>query len=377
MTSRERILAALDGRPTDRAPVAVPYIFLYQYDHWSELTGQPPWEVLAWLHAAPEEHVKGYRGLFDKVSVDICQPWAAPTREERERTAYVRRPDGYFEHDKKLDTWKRLDRDFTFRSELQSEARRVFDKKDVDAQVKPVKADALLASGVADYRRAAAQAFPEKFVLTGGVVGTLYGCQSYVGMTNVFMMLREEAELIEHLSDRLLEQSIERIRMLAAAGGDAVYIDDATATCDMISVGDYERFCLPRTAEMVKEIHRLGRKAILIYFGGIADRVEQICSLGADALIMETSMKSFRNDLAEIAEKVNRRMALFGNIDPVGVLERGSDGEVRKAISEQAKVGRAKCKGFVVSTGSPVTPGTPLKRVQDFVEWGRQCPQAQ
>jgi hypothetical protein len=35
---------------------------------------------------------------------------------------------------------------------------------------------------------------------------------------------------------------------------------------------------------MVKEIHHLGHKAILIYFGGIADRLEQIASIGADAL---------------------------------------------------------------------------------------------
>jgi hypothetical protein len=370
MTSRERMLAVLDGRPTDRLPVAVPYIFLYQYDHWKELTGQQPWEVLAWLHAAPEKHIKGYRHLFDKVPFDICQPWEAPTRERRERIAYVQRPDGYFEHDKKLDTWKRLDQGFTFSSDLLNETRRVFDKKDADERVKPVKAEALLASGEADHVSAAAKAFPDRFILSGGVVGTLYECHQYVGMTNVFMMLREEPDLIQHLTDRILEKSIERIRMLATAGGDAIYIDDATTTCDMISAGDYERFCLPRIAEMVKEIHRLGKKAILIYFGGIADRVEQICATGADALIMETSMKNYTNDFAEIAGKVNRRMALFGNIDPVGVLERGSDDEVRKAIRSQVEVGRAKCKGFIVSTGSPITPGTPLKRVQDFAEWG-------
>ena len=59
------------------------------------------------------------------------------------------------------------------------------------------------------------------------------------------MMTREEADLVEYLSDRILEQNIERIRLWALAGGDAP--------------------------------------------------------------IMETSMKNYRNDLEEIAEPAARQ----------------------------------------------------------------------
>ena len=84
---------------------------------------------------------------------------------------------------------------------------------------------------------------------------------------------------------------------LRAAGGDAIYIDDATATNDMISVADYERYSLPYMQAMVDEIHRLNHKAIVIYFGGISDRLEQIAATGADCLLMEASMKGFRNEI--------------------------------------------------------------------------------
>ena len=96
------------------------------------------------------------------------------------------------------------------------------------------------------------------------------------------------------------------IRRFAAAGGDAIYIDDATATSDMISPAMYERFSLPYMKAMVDEIHRLKHKAILIYFGGIMDRLELIAATGADGLLPEASMKGFVNDTAEIARQIGR-----------------------------------------------------------------------
>ena len=48
-------------------------------------------------------------------------------------------------------------------------------------------------------------------------------------------MLIEAPELIDYLSRKLLEDNIEIIRSLAASGGDAIYIDDATAT--LVKIG--------------------------------------------------------------------------------------------------------------------------------------------
>jgi len=83
----------------------------------------------------------------------------------------------------------------------------------------------------------------------------------------------------------------------------------------MISPAQYERFCLPYVREMVREIHRLGHKAIVIYFGGVGDRLEQIAATGADGLSYEASMKGYVNDTAEIAARIGDRMTLFSNLD--------------------------------------------------------------
>jgi uroporphyrinogen-III decarboxylase len=160
--------------------------------------------------------------------------------------------------------------------------------------------------------------------------------------------------------------------MLAAAGGDAIYIDDAMSTCDMISPAMFERFSLPYVTEMVREIHRLGHKAILIYFGGVMDRLEQIASTEADALCMECSMKNYTNDIGEVAERVGSRMTLFSNIDPVAVLQDGTDEQLAAEVCRQAAAGRA-ARGLVISTASPITPSTPLSRVRRFIELGQNA----
>ena len=121
---------------------------------------------------------------------------------------------------------------------------------------------------------------------------------------------------------------------------------------------------------MVKEIHRLGHKAILIYFGGIADRLEQIVSSVADGLSVETSMKNYVNDIKKIADKIGNRITLFGNIDPIGVLQNGTDAQLEAEIKRQAAAAK-KARGFITCTGSPITPATPLARVQRFLDLGK------
>jgi uroporphyrinogen decarboxylase len=122
---------------------------------------------------------------------------------------------------------------------------------------------------------------------------------------------------------------------------------------------------------MVREIHRLEHKAFVVYFGGVADRLDLIAETGADGLLMETSMKNYVNDIATTAEKIGERMTLFGNIDPVGILQNGTDEELEAEIGRQIEAGR-KARGFILCTGSPITPSTPLSRVRKYIELGRK-----
>ena len=374
MTSKERVHAALEGRPVDRMPVGVMYRHLYEEDHFAELTGRPAWHMHQWLHASPEEYADVSRLMAEKAPFDILNPVGAPSRRQRnciefaEIDGTVYRLEGGQRHGIPQPITPGHARDYHA-----NETQTLFDKKDVDERVKPVKAEDAVATGCNDYIEAVVAAMGKKrFVLCGGGTGTIWACGQYVGQTNLLAMLIEKPDFVEYLSRKILACSIETIRRIAAAGVDGIWIDDAMGTSDMISVEHYERFSLPYVTEMVREIQGAGCKAILVYFGGVMDRLEQIASTGADALAAEASMKNYTNDIDEIAERIGDRMSLFGNIDPFGVLEKGTDAALAAEVARQAAAGR-KARGFVMCTGSPITPGTPLGRVQRFIELARNA----
>jgi uroporphyrinogen decarboxylase len=293
---------------------------------------------------------------------------------------YVERDGTPYLHDRETDSWKELptltkaghgSEDYQAQ-----EKQSVYTKADVDRLVQVVPAAERIARGEAEGCRAVVRELGGTgFIMAGGVIGTIYLCGQYLGQTNLFMKLIDEPDLVEYLANRLTEQNISQIRTLAAAGGDAIYIDDATATSEMISVPMYERFSMPYMKRMVDEIHRVGHKAIVIYFGGVMDRLEQIASLGADGLNMEASMKGYVNDLGEIARRIGDRVTLFTNLNPydhIQVLPM----EGLKTVMRRQVESASSARGLVVCSASPITMGTPLSRVRAFIDYARALPPA-
>ncbi len=371
MTAKERINNALEGKTVDRMPVTVLYNQLYFRDHFTELTGKDLIELYRWLYSEPEEHFKTYKGLMEKAPFEILQPQASLDSETRENTEFVRKGAEIFRHNKRENTFEILKSTGKHTAEYKAnEEQKVFDKEDVK-NIRVVQAGEM--AGGYEYAKIIVQNFGRTyFILTSGLTGILWNCHSYLGQTNTLSMLIENPSLVDYLSKKLLEQNIERIRAACSAGGDAIFIDDAMAYSDIISKRHYERFVLPYTRQMVSEIHRLNHKAILIYFGGVMDRLDLIAETGADGLSCETSMKGYTNDINQITETIGNRMTLFGNIDPIGILQNGTDEQLENEINRQAEASR-KARGFIMCTGSPVTPDTDISRVQKFIELSKKA----
>lgn len=375
MNKKQRIHAVLEGKPVDQLPVSVPYVFLYHLDHFAELTGQSQMQSFAWRNMQPDEHIRILKQIVEVADFDILQPQVAPSRWERENIEY-RELDGQCYRIDKKNGAKTLVAPVSGHAfdEKVNDVQYVFNKADAREKIKVISAEQAISDGINDYLEAAVSQLGDKqFILSGGVLGTFYACVEFVGLLNLFYLTAADPELIDYMCQLNLERSIESIRMLAKAGGDAIYIDDATTTNDMLSRKDYERFSLPYIQEMVSEIHRLGHKAIVIYFGGIADRLDLIASTGADGLIMETSMKNYTNDIADIAARIGQKITLFGNINPLGILQNGTDDQLKAEIERQVNAG-SQARGFILSTGSPITPGTPIDRVRRFLQLGRSYP---
>jgi uroporphyrinogen-III decarboxylase len=371
LSSKARVHAALEGRRVDRFPVTALYSNYYQADHFAELTGMPAWKLHWWRHATPEEHVDVLCRMLEAAPFETVQLFEAPSRKDRAETRIVEQ-DGHAFRERAGQIARLADSVSGHAADYAAnEQQRVFDRRDADEQIRAVPAAVQRESGIDDYVEAAVHRLGrDHFIIAGSVAGALFSSGAYLGQTNTFSLLVDNAPFVDYVCAKVTEQNVEIIRRLGATGGDAVIIDDATATADMISVAHYERFCLPYMRTMVDEAHRAGLKAIVVYFGAVTDRLDQIASLGADGLNVECSMKGYVNDIDEIARRIGDRVSLFANIDPVGVIERGSDADLEREIARQVEAGR-RARGFLVSPASPITPATPLARVRRFIDVAR------
>lgn len=371
MSGKKRVHASLEGRPVDRFPVTALYSMYYQADHFTELTGLPGWKLHSWRHADPDEHVAVLVRMLEAAPFETVQLFESPSPKERATTRIVEKDGRAFREragriESIGDSVSGHAADYAA-----NERQTVFDRRDADDQIRVVPASVQRASGLDDYLEAAVGRLGgNHFIIAGGVAGPVFSCGAYLGQTNTFAMLIEHPSLVDYVCAKTTEQNVESIRRLALTGGDAICVDDATSTADMISVAHYERFSLPYMATMVDEIHRSGMKAIVIYYGAVMDRLDQIGSLGADGLCVECSMKGYVNDIGAIARRIGGRMSLFANIDPVGVIEQGTDDDLEREVARQVLAGR-QARGFLLSPASPITPATPLRRVRRFIDVAR------
>lgn len=371
MTSKERVFAALEGSNPGPTPVSSPYTGLFQLDHFGEYTGRPNWQWAQWLNAGPEGYLKVFREMHRQTPFDLVQPHGAPSQEDRKSVEFVERDGKPWRHDRRNDSWTSLETVSGHAMDFAAnEERHVRTREDADRMMRPTPAREQAESGGLDYVRAVAREMgPHYFILSGGVIGTMFAVQPFTGESALLEMMVEDPGLLDYIARKALESGVEQVRALASCGGDGIFVDESLATSDAISPAQYERFCLPVTRGLVDEIHRQDHKAFVFYFGGIADRLDLIAATGADAIGVEASMKGYTNDLPDIAKRLGKRVAVLGNVDPLGTLEKGTDAELEAELARQAKA-REFARGYIASTGSPITPRTTLARVRRFIELG-------
>ena len=59
---------------------------------------------------------------------------------------------------------------------------------------------------------------------------------------------------------------------------------------------------------------------------------------------------------------------VLGNLDAINLLPKATEGELAAEITRQVAAGRRNGSRFIMSIGSPVTPGTPVSRVRRYCD---------
>ncbi len=179
-------------------------------------------------------------------------------------------------------------------------------------------------------------------------------------------MIATRPDLVKHACRRFLTASIRAVREAASLGAAGIWLEECFT--DMISPEAFASLNIPFLGPLVQEIRAAGLKSIYYFCGNPAGKWDQLISVGADALALEESKKNFVIDIEEVVARVQGRCTVLGNLDAMGILQDGPEEQLRAEISRQIAAGQRNGNRFIMSLGSPVTPGTSVKRVRLYCD---------
>jgi len=174
-------------------------------------------------------------------------------------------------------------------------------------------------------------------------------------------MLRSEPQMVRELLERIARATAQYLKLQIAAGAAVVQLFDTWA--GELSRGDYDAFELPAT-KMVYDL--LGHPEVpkILFAKGSAHLLESLPGSGADVISVD-----WRTDLAAARQKLGRKVALQGNVDPNILL--GPAEAVREAA--QTAVEKIGGLGHILNLGHGILPTTPVENAKAFVEAGQSA----
>lgn len=359
MTSRERVLAAIEGRAVDVIPVC-PYFWGAEYS-W-KLTGKPLWEI---LHGPGDTGFEVLEALDDRHGFDWLLPMHSSSgmlvgkSYSGQDLAHV-----YFADDSTGEEWvfHREGHWFTPAAEI-GEVRMDNEGAGVEPPRTKAEADAWLRERhpdvddppkphVPDLRLR--ERFPDRF-LAGGMLPPFADLAYRLGFEPTMLMLSENPSLCAYMIERRLAHTAHQAQALADNGFDAGLMVDSFASADIMSPDTYANWIAPLHKLVSDELHAAGLKSVMYNTGNILPLLGSVRGMGYDVITFEERIKGVEMDVAEVRQALGPDICIFGNFDAY-LLERGDHESISTEIARQIRA--AGPRSFGMGTGSPVCDGT-------------------
>jgi len=152
----------------------------------------------------------------------------------------------------------------------------------------------------------------------------------------------------------------------ADAGADLLHCGDSLASCNVISPATYRNLVMPYHRQIFQAWREHGATGTLLHICGDSTPVlDDYAATGAHVIEIDHAV-----DLQRARQVVGRRAALMGNVHTVNELLRGDVALVRRSCQrciEQGSVGG----GFVLGSGCIVPRHTPLANLHEMVRVAR------
>lgn len=359
MTSRERMIAAIEGRNTDQIPVA-PYFWGAEYG-W-KLVDKPIWEV---LHGEGDMALTILEALDERHGCDWVVPSHSSSRMlrgksyKREDYSHV-----YFVDEQTGEEWVfHKEGHWLIQADKIGEVRGDNQGSGIEPPKNRTEADDWLKQHFPHLEeppqpykpnRRFRERFPDRF-LCSITIAPFAGLAYALGFEPTLVLLYTDPSLCAYMIERTMAHVPIHYSRLASDGFDCGLMCDSWASADIMSPDTYKNWLAPLHKIVSDELHKVGLKSVMYNTGNVLPMLETMANLGYDAISVEERIKGVEIDIKEVREAVGPDQCLFANFDSY-LLERGDRNAIRQEIKRQ--IAAAGPRSFVMSTGSPVCDAT-------------------
>ncbi len=175
------------------------------------------------------------------------------------------------------------------------------------------------------------------------------------GMEKLLLDYMRNPELALSLARVTTDFCKAALEMARDAGADVIALEGDLAfnTNTLMSPGQYREFIKPFHAEIVAFCHGIGMKVIKHTDGNLWPILDDLVEIGFDGIhpIQPQCM-----DIKEVKEHLEGKSAVVGNIDCSFLLPFGSEQEVEDTVKETIRIA-APGGGYIISSSNSIHPG--------------------
>jgi MtaA/CmuA family methyltransferase len=333
MNGYERIVAMIDGRPTDRLPL-MPITMMFAADQ----VGVPYIAYARDFRTLVEAQLR----VAEKFDFDYVSCISDPAREAADCGAAVE----YFDDQPPaLDEVHALLADKTALAGLKAP-----DPASGPRMLDRVKAVELFHQRVAGER-----------LIEGWIEGPCAEAADLRGINRLMLDFFDDPPFVRDLFEFALELGTTFAQAQVAAGADLIGVGDAAAS--LVGPQIYEEFVFPYEKRLVERLHAMGTRVRLHICGNIGRIVEPIGRLGCEIVDVD-----FKVTVAKAREAMGPKQTLLGNIDPVKTLRNGTPESIRAALAQcHAEAGQR----YIVGAGCEVPRDTAEANLRAMGEYAK------
>ncbi len=170
----------------------------------------------------------------------------------------------------------------------------------------------------------------------------------------LYLALRKAPEAVHAALDVLTRILVKVGKAYHTAGADFLTVHEMGGSPGALGPRQFEDIVLPHLQALIAA---WPRPVVLSACGRTNGAMRQLHATGADALSVDQT-----NDLAASRKEVPEAL-LFGNLDPVGLISRGTPAEITEAVTSVVRSG-----ANAVWPGCDLYPYVPLENLRALVE---------